>query len=595
MGKPTRYPTQNVMKKMPHFPNITFFVLAASSLAWGQSAGDLRGEGDLAPVAMESIDDFTWDARAVEHLLNRAGFGAHALDIRRGLRFGQERLVSDLIQGEDYGRRFTIRIVEPNEAIIRDGDDDERRRERKRVRKLNRYQSQEFLAWWVDRMLDGQSPLRERMTLFWHGFFTSDSKKVRAAGLMINQNELLRAHALGNFGELLHSIVLDPAMLVYLDNTSNTKHSPNENLARELMELFSLGEGNYTEDDIREVARALTGYGTNREREFYFNRRLHDSGVKTVLGVEGRHGAKDVVEIILAQPACARWVAGSIITYLEGQAPNEERLEEYAELLRDESYEIAPMLEKLLLDEEFYRAEIVGARVSSPIDYLVGTCRRLDVNVGGEAVACASGMLGMTLFEPPNVKGWNEGPEWITTATLMNRANLAGVLLGTIRLDEMTGSSLEDIELSEEERASLEDPGPDFPSDEGMMGEDDEMMSPSGAPVKREQAVRSVVARLARALHSLGSDTYRPRLNLSARLSRSGSRDDKAIVDFMCTNLLAIEAPLETRRMLVDALRTDRKDRGLMPRDLVEETLAAENVLRRLAHLILSLPEAQLG
>jgi hypothetical protein len=443
-------------------------------------------------------------------------------------------------------------------------------------------------------MIAGQSPLRERMTLFWHGFFTSDSNKVRLAGLMIDQNELLRRHALGNFGELLHAIVRDPAMLIYLDNISNTKDSPNENLARELMELFSLGEGNYTEEDIREVARALTGYGIDRQREFVFNPRIHDYGIKTILGVEGRHHGRDVVDILLAQPACARWVAGSVITYLEGLAPDAERLDKYAEFLRDADYELGPMLEKLLLDPDFYRAEVVGARVSSPIDYLVGICRRLGVDVRGGIVVRGASMLGMRLFEPPNVKGWNEGAAWITTATLMNRANLAGVLLGTIKPVEMLADPLDDMELTEEEMVSMETLGPEFPLDEAMMGEGEEMMATS-AGVERERAARNQGNLMARIARVLGGSAYRPRISLGARLFRSGSRSDREIVDFMCTSLLAIETPLETRRMLMAALRTDREAQGLKPGDLVKKSITAEEVLRRLAHLILSLPEAQLG
>ncbi|MBJ76451.1 MAG: hypothetical protein CMJ98_05465 [Planctomycetes bacterium] len=578
------------MKNMPYLPHLTFLALLVTSPVTGQSVDGLEDRGTLDLRVLKSKPDSAWDARAVEHLFNRAGFGAHNLDLRRGLRTGQKMLVGHLIRGEDEGPRFVVRPVEPDMEMLKGGDEEERRKERNRLRNDNRRQGQEFLNWWVSRMLEGQSPLRERMTLFWHGFFTSDSTKVRLAELMIDQNELLREHALGNFGELLHAVVRDPAMLIYLDNTSNTKDSPNENLARELMELFSLGEGNYTEEDIREVARALTGYGIDRRREFVFNARAHDFTTKTILGVEGRHDGRDVVDILLAQPACARWVAGSIITYLEGAAPDQERLEAYAEFLREADYELGPMLEKLLLDPEFYRDEIVGARVSSPIDYLVGACRRLGADVRGELIVRGAGLLGMSLFEPPNVKGWNEGPAWITTATLMNRANLAGVLLGTIGAGEMLVDPLDDMELTEEEMASM---GPEFPLDEAMMG-DGEMMTAS-AEVEKEKKSRNQGNLMAKVARAIGSGGHHPRISLGARLFRSGASSDREIVEFMCSSLLAIDAPLETRRMLVAALRTDREAQGIEPGALVKKTMAAEQVLRRLAHLILSLPEAQLG
>lgn len=579
---------------MPYLSHLPFLALLFTIPVMGQSADGPEGRGTLDLRVLKSTPDSDWDARAVEHLFNRAGFGAHNLDVRRGLRVGREMLVRQLILGEDDGARFVIRPVEPNMELLKGGDGEERRQERNRLRNDNRRQGQLFLNWWVNRMLAGQSPLRERMTLFWHGFFTSASTKVRLIELMIDQNELLRTHALGNFGEMLHAVVRDPAMLIYLDNISNTKDSPNENLARELMELFSLGEGHYTEEDIREVARALTGYGIDRKREFMVNPRTHDFGTKTILGVEGRHDGRDVVDILLAQPACARWVAGSIITYLEGVEPDTDRLEEYAEFLRAADYELGPMLEKLLLDPEFYRDEVVGARVSSPIDYLVGICRRLGADVRGEIIVRGAGLLGMNLFEPPNVKGWNEGPAWITTATLMNRANLAGILLGTIEAGEMLVDPLDDMDLTEDEMASMEDLGPEFPLDEAMM-EDGELMMTTSAEVEKEKKARNQGNLMAKVARVIGSGGHHPRISLGARLFRSGASSDREIVEFMCSSLLAIDTPLETRRMLMAALRIDREAQGIKPGNLVKKNAAAEQVLRRLAHLILSLPEAQLG
>ena len=498
------------MKNMPYLSRFSLLALLVMGPVLGQSADDVEDRGTLDLRVLKSTPDSDWDARAVEHLFNRAGFGAHNLDVRRGLRTGKELLVRQMIRGEEEGPRFVSYPIEPNMELLKGGNEEERRQERNRLRNDNRRQGQEFLSWWVDRMLAGHAPLRERMTLFWHGFFTSDATKVRLVELMIDQNELLRVHALGNFGEMLHAIVRDPAMLIYLDNISNTEVSPNENLARELMELFSLGEGNYTEEDI---------------------------------------GA---------------------------------------------DYELGPMLEEILLDSEFYRAEVVGARVSSPIDYLVGVCRRLGAEVRGEIVVRGAGLLGMSLFEPPNVKGWSEGPAWITTATLMNRANLAGVLLGTIDPKEMMVDPLDDMELTEDELTSMEDLGPEFPLDGEMMGSG-EMMMTTSVKVENEKKARNQGNLMAKVARVIGSAGHHPRISLGARLFRSGARSDRQIVEFMCSSLLAIETPLETRRMLVAALRIDREAEGIEPGHLVKKTEAAEQVLRRLAHLILSLPEAQLG
>ncbi len=559
-----------------------------------QVAGDdgLGSALDLRVVQPELDPEF--GPREVEHLLNRAGFGGNTFAIRKGVKAGQQDLVRRLVAGDKESKPYRYEPVVPNLDRLRSPDEEIRRRERNRLRTQNRDQAGEFLGWWVGRMVQGENPLRERMTLFWHGFFTSDVKKVRLSNLMIDQNELFRRHALGNYGALLGEVLRDPAMLIYLDNISNTKGNPNENLARELMELFSLGEGNYTEEDIREVARALTGYGIGKQRQFQLHSGEHDFGAKTILGQTGRHDAGDVVDILLDQPACARWVAGSIITYLEGTPPSEERLGHYASLLREEYYELAPMLTELFTDPMFYRPEVVGARVSSPIDFLVGSCRRLGADVDGQLIVRGAGMLGMSLFEPPNVKGWNEGLPWVTTATLMNRGNLMGVLLGTVAAGDMLADPLEDMELTAADMESMEEMGLEFPFD-GEMAVGDEMMMEANVEAALESAPRPKGDIMAKVVRTFQSKGKRPSISFAGRIKRHGDRSDQELVEYLCSGLLAIEAPLETQRMLVAALRSEREAAGVKEGKWHRHPEEADAVFRKIAHLILSLPEAQLG
>ncbi len=549
------------------------------------------------PAAAQDDAALEWNERAARHLLNRASFGGPALQIHRWAEMGQEAAIERLFEVPENPEPF---FVEPmtygldRETIRRQGPE-AIRKARNDLRERNRRQQQAYVGVWVNRMLEDEVALAERMTLFWHGVFTTQASKVKSSYLLIRQSQLLREHALGNYGEMLRAILRDPAMLVYLDNTSNERGHPNENLGRELLELFSLGEGNYTEEDVQEVARALTGYGSEREQGFVFSKRQHDWGDKTVLGIEARHNLDSVVDVILAQPACGRWIAGQMITYFEGVAPSQERLETYASLLRGGNYEIEPFLRRLFTDPEFYRPEIVGARIQSPVDYLVGSCRRLRVSVHPRMIVAGAALIGEQLLEPPNVKGWEGGEAWITTSTFMTRGNMMGVLLGVVETKDLRAEIepptelMAELELGDEEDALSEDGSMEMDSIMQMEGGEMQMESEEAT---RDPRRRDPFERLVKMLESSG---YRPPVNISARLGRSGRRSDREIVDAMCSSLLAIETPLQTRRMLVVFLREGREALGAEEGALLRVGPRAEHLLRRLAHLILSLPEAQLG
>jgi uncharacterized protein (DUF1800 family) len=278
-------------------------------------------------------------------------------------------------------------------------------------------------AWWLHEMLVTPSPLTERMTLFWHGHFTSSQQKVRLAPLVYRQNVMLRANAVGNFATLLHAASKDPAMLVYLDTAQNRRGHPNENFAREVMELFTLGEGHYSEQDIKEAARAFTGWSMDRDSGTYrFRPRLHDDGVKTVFGHRGNFDGDGVLDLILARPQTAQFIVSELWREFISPDPDAREVARIAARFSASGYDIKTALRELFESDAFYSPDARGALVKSPVDLVAGTLRTLGIfpaNALPYAVACAG--MGQNLFAPPNVKGWPGGDAWINTSTLLAR------------------------------------------------------------------------------------------------------------------------------------------------------------------------------
>ena len=278
-------------------------------------------------------------------------------------------------------------------------------------------------AWWVQEMLATPSPLTERMTLFWHNHFVSGQPKVRISRLMYRQNVTLRAHATGNFGTLLHAIAKDPAMLIYLDSAQNRKGAPNENFAREVMELFTLGEGHYTEQDVREAARAFTGWSFDRETgQFAYRPRAHDGGMKTVLGRTAPLDGDAVLDLLLTRPETARHVTAKLWREFVSPDPDPAEVRRIAARFRDSDYEIKTVLSELLLCDAFYARANRGVLVKSPAEFVVGTLRALDLRPEQALpFALAAASMGQNLMSPPNVKGWPGGEAWINATTLLAR------------------------------------------------------------------------------------------------------------------------------------------------------------------------------
>jgi len=284
--------------------------------------------------------------------------------------------------------------------------------------------------WWLNHMLETRSPLIERMTLFWHGHFTSSLDKIRQVELLYKQNQMLRRNSLGNFAHMLKAVAKDPAMTVYLDGYMNEKNSPNENFARELLELFTVGRGHYSEADVKQVARAFTGWSVDRFKMVYiFNRKEHDEGIKTVLGKPARTG-DDVIRILLEHPRTAMTIAEKFWNYFVSDAEPEQRYtQQWAKAFRQSGYEISILLKEVLKSEPFWSEKYRGTLTKSPADLLVGTLRTLPYRPlpAGEMVGILR-LMGQDLFDPPNVKGWDGGYKWVDSQTLMVRTSLLSKL-----------------------------------------------------------------------------------------------------------------------------------------------------------------------
>ncbi|MFT5079901.1 MAG: hypothetical protein ACI84E_000551 [Planctomycetota bacterium] len=537
-----------------------------------------------APVVQEA-QAFVWNARTAEHLINRAGFGARPDEIDAAVAMGLEAYVDSLF----LAKAQQVPLASADRLSTKDGlKADERERmkeiggkemaseemldavndEKRSMQRSNNQQLDDYTIWWFDTMIGGEDPLRDRMTLFWHGLLTSSMRDVKSSYQMIEQNHLLRNGALGDYKSLLIGIAKDPAMLEYLDNDENKKDAPNENFAREVMELFTLGEGHYTEEDIREAARAFTGW-RSRGAEYSYSNRQHDKGKKTFMGVTGRHKGEDILNILLEQEQCGDYIAGRIVSYLEGAAPSVERQDAYGQLLFESDYDIEVLLRALFVDPAFYRDEVVGNRVAGPVDFLVGSARRLELLPPAAWLLSGSQVLGQRLFHPPSVKGWDGGMAWITTASLMQRGNLAGILVGQVDPRDVVSREVEDGDMGEM----------------GEMGDMAEMDSDTDKKVRKSK------------LGDLGGlkkirGKWAPTLGLNRELGRATTSAE--IVDGLLDLLLAVEAGDDTRSYLVGEYETKSREAGLDGRGM-RNRREREDVLAAMAHLILSLPEAQLN
>jgi uncharacterized protein (DUF1800 family) len=378
-----------------------------------------------------------WDFAAAAHLLNRAGFGGTPDEIEKLAALGHSRAVASLVDFEkipDSTPALDWAHPDPDRAkkrlALRDATPEQRQMMQKEEQQKQQQQLLELRGWWLQRMAKGPRPLQEKMTLFWHGHFATSVQKVRDAYYMWRQNELFRRLATGNWLQLLIEAGKDPAMLIWLDQAQSRKDHPNENFAREVMELFSLGEGHYTEKDIAEAARALTGWSLNQEEQKFMERpMIHDRGEKTIFGRTANFDGEGFLELIVAQWQSAMFITGKIWNFFAGEMPSSQLNAALANVFRRGGNYFKPVLWTMFLSEEFYAPTIVRNQIKSPVQWLVGSVRMLECELPPPLVATnLLRSLGQDIFAPPNVKGWDGGLAWITTNNLLARYNQAALL-----------------------------------------------------------------------------------------------------------------------------------------------------------------------
>jgi uncharacterized protein (DUF1800 family) len=377
-----------------------------------------------------------WTRVAAAHLLNRAGFGGSPAEIDRFHALGHRGAIEQLLAAEEEADLFPFPEMESLSAKMRElrmealeGAELEERK--KQERKLRNELGIDLRYWWLHRMRETPNSVREKATLFWHGHWATGLRKVNDPFFMHRQNETLRAHALGPFAPLAKEISRDPAMIIYLDLQSNSSKKPNENFAREVMELFTLGEGHYSERDIVEVARAFTGYRVDRDAGgFRFHARQADAGSKTILGVTGAFSGDEAIDIVAAHPRCADFIAGKIWAFYAGMPPAEHLQRTLGEKYRKSGMDTGTFLKTLFASREFFAPDVVRRQIKSPVQWLVQMCKVLEIPLPPPRIVHPlMANLGQVLFDPPNVKGWEGGRAWISSSTLLVRYNAAGTIV----------------------------------------------------------------------------------------------------------------------------------------------------------------------
>jgi hypothetical protein len=565
----------------------------------------------LSPISASD-----WNYERAAHLLERAGFGAAPEEISRLAAMTPERAVSSLVDYESVGagdapfeesgiwdpgmdpfpssRAEAVRWARERgeglgEKVLPPGT---QRRLQPVVDKFfysltaNNIETQRLGLWWANRMLTTPRPLEEKLTLFWHGHFATAQNKVRDYRMMLQQNRMLRASASASLRDLLTGILKDPAMLVYLDNGENVKSHPNENFGRELLELFTMGVGHYTERDVREAARAFTGW-TNDVLTYKFDAAQHDSGPKTFLGRTGPLDGEDIIDIILAQPVTGEFVAGKLYRYFVREDISNETKADLGRSFRASGYEIKPLMRRLLLARDFYSPLSVATQVKSPVHLVVSTYKKMGLREIPTIpdFGRMTGSLGQTLFEPPNVAGWAGGRTWITPATLLQRGNLfRDVMFPDVKnfrppdrtmsaTDTRVGERLaQGMNITEATREG------DAESNK-MVDRDEDYNTRYGGYAGYQLAFKRtrVIPRAP------------ARIDLTAMITAARADTVDKVVDHFVHRFLSVPLADKDRALLVDFLRDQLESSTVRP----SETL--ESSLRELLYLVLSTPEYQLG
>jgi len=388
---------------------------------------------------LEPLHGSDWNTTTAAHLMNRAGFGGSPQDIENLRQMGLYKAVSWFVDYEkipddtpapDWAHPDP-EVIARRQAISQAADPETRRMLQQQQNQDEYSQMADLRYWWIRRMALGPRPFQEKMTLFWHGHFATSFEKVRMPYFLWLQNETLRQNATGNFNQLLIAASEDPAMLNYLDGERSNKNNPNENFAREVMELFTLGEGNYTEQDIQQAAKAYTGWGLSKDRLHYeYHPYNHNDGPKTIFGQTGNFTGEDVLNMICAKPECARFITKKLWRFFVQDEPPEPIVDALATEFHGHDMDIKRLMTVIFRSKEFYASDVIRSQIKSPVQWLIASTHQLQAPLPTQPMSLVMlSQLGEELFNPPNVKGWDGGIAWITTNGLLDRYNFAAALV----------------------------------------------------------------------------------------------------------------------------------------------------------------------
>ena len=615
---------------MPKFPSLLIACLLSVLLS-----GSISAEIDQARNTqkqntwagdLDRLNPDDWNTGFARHLLNRAGFGGTPQEIqllaKRSLKGAVQHMVrfnnitsetlpafehsgvfedgldpftpsrpATTTMAKQTGKALGIRVKEsgnrPIQPVVNQFF---------YWLRASRLETDRVAYWWANRMLLSNQPLQEKMALFWHGHFASNEDKVRDYRKMLKQLQLFQSAGLGDFRTLLIGVAQDPAMLAFLDAGVNTKESPNENFAREIMELFTMGVGHYSEKDIREAARAFTGWNYSG-LEFKVSPSLHDTDDKTILGQNGNFDGVDVIDIILEQDVTAEFIAAKIYRYFVRQDIAPELQARLGQQFKAYNYDISRFLEMLFLSKDFYAPQSIGTRIQGPVELVVSTYRKSgqlkipgvpDFNV-------TTGALGQRLMHPPTVAGWSHGKSWITPSLLFERGNFVLELvfpdIGFVPPDRYPSYGanilnvhkrlLQGMDISNATRPVGVAMSPDSMSASNLLADRDEDFNTRYGSYRGWQMAIERVLPISR---------HTARFNLSAQVIQAGLETPRQVVDFFAARYFSVQPDNETLDELARFLESE-----LGTNDITGAASYMEESLRLLLHTLLSQPEYQLG